>query len=217
MIFVFLLKPNSEDMDQGVDWLSSFFDEPNHETCNVNGLNPPISKLSDIPLSAPTTYPSVVKILGSNSQNALLTDTLNAMSDEYTNDMVYKSPNSVRPPSPDPFLGSSQDESNNTYMNKQTNETDLISALRKAQNFKILSQVDRQTLNLTTARELIQRLKESQQQNNPETLREQRLGHIPNQRIVQRNGNEILNSIIKKEPENNDSDSGMFLCKFLNF
>eukprot|EP00794_Sanderia_malayensis_P016309 gene16309-17953_t len=208
--------PNSEDMDQGVDWLSSFFDEPAHETCNVNGLNPPISKLSDISLSAANTYPSVVRLLGANSQSGLLSDNhLNAISDEYTNDVIYKSSNSVRSPSPDPFLGpssSQQDEaSNSAFMSKQATEMDIISALRKSHNFKILSQVDRQSLNLTTARELIQRIKEAQQQNNSEILREQRLGqHVANQKILHRNNITTTGSmnVIKKDSDSNDSDSG---------
>lgn len=200
-------------MDQGVDWLSSFFDEPAHETCHVNGLNPPISKLSDIPLGTSTTYPSVVKLLGANTPNGLLADTLNLITDEYTNDMVYKSPNSVRPPSPDPFLSPSQDLGVTPGTTKQTLEVNLAAALKRAQNIKILSQVDRHTLSLATAKELIQRLKESQSVANADRLREQRLGLKQNQNVLQKSdiANFLFTGVVKTETEHTDSsDSGEF-------
>ena len=155
------------------------------------------------------------------------------ISDDYVDEMVYKSPNSVRPPSPDPFLAPTQErtstllertstplertstplERTNTHFVEKlanTSEIDIITAIRKAQNFKILSQVDRQTLNLTTARELILRLKESQQ-NQADTLREQRLGHIMSQKVNQRS--DLSSLIVKRESESNDCDSGEFLLE----
>ena len=191
-------------MDQGVDWLNSFFDEPSHETCNINGLNPPISKLSDIPMTSSNACPSVVKLLGQNTHNGTLLETLNLISDEYTNDMVYKSPNSV--PSPDPFFGPTQDS--RTPPNKTAQEIDLPQVLRKAQNFKVLTQIDKNSLNLATARELIQRLKAESQNSIAHRVPEQRLGNAQNHKICQRSTDGLLMSMVKSEPDSNDNDSG---------
>ncbi|XP_065053280.1 uncharacterized protein LOC135682341 isoform X2 [Rhopilema esculentum] len=195
--------PNEDDMDQGVDWLNSFFDEPPHDTCNINALNPPISKLSDVPLSMGNVYPSVVKLLGQNMQGGSLVESLNLISDDYAGE-VYKTPISTGTPSPDPFLAPA-DEVKQRIQTKLLADVTIPDILKKAQNFKVLTQLDRNSLSLATARELIQRLKSESEDN---------AHRVPDHKIGRTNASEKNRNIrscasnFRRESDSNGNDSG---------
>lgn len=182
-----------------MDWLNSFFDEPAHDTCNINGLNPPISKLSDMPLGLSAAYPSMVKVLSSNGQsNACSVEALSLLADEYANDIVLKSPN--KPTTPDPFLGTPDHK---VTQPKANTESSLPQILKKGSNFKVLTQLDKNTLNLATARDLIQRLK-------TETQLHDAAHRVPDQKSQRTLTRRFGGQIVKTEHETSDQDSGEF-------
>ena len=210
---MYLLQPNADELDNGVDWLNSFFDEPPHDTFSINGLNPPISKLSDMPLHTSATYPSMVKVLGQVHDEAASLEMLQLSSDHVANDAVLKSPS--RAVSPDPFLNASDSIITRKIVpNRHSIETGIPHVIKRGQSFKLLTQLDKNTLKLATARELIQRLKcETQLQGTAHRVPEQKLGSIHNQATLQRDIKRNLEQLNGKESDSTDNDSGEFILQ----
>ena len=187
-----------------MDWLNSFFDEPSHDTCNINALNPPISKLSDTPLSISAACPSMVKVLSQMGDDISCLETSHLSANDFANDIVLKSPSKAT--CPDPFLGAADAMSQRSTQGKQVAEMAAPQILKRGQSFRVLTQLDKNTLNLATARELIQRLKsETQLQNTAHRVPDQKLD---NRTLLQRNIKRSFEQMIKTESEATDNDSG---------
>lgn len=162
-----------------------------------------------MPLTISAAYPSMVKMLGHSSQPDASLESLSLVSDEYpTSSVVLKSPSKTT--SPDPFLGTSSGDSNHktTRANSQSN---IPQVLKKGQNFKVLTQLDKNTLNLATARELIQRLKTESQLQNAHRVPEQK---VDSQRELMRSMKRSYGQIVKSESDTTENDSGMFMNCF---
>ena len=199
-------------MDVSVDWLNSFFDEPNtRETPSLNGLNPPISQLSEVTSTSTYGFIAPAKLLTTNtthssSKGNILLDGLNSTIEDLQTDFICKSPNPTDVDK-NPFLTQSQQiqETKPDISIFNGKQSELIEALKRAQQFRILTSMDRQSL--ATAKELIQRLKGETTKNLIQTslLERRKENHICPESIG------LINGVVKSEPDGQDSDSGMIL------
>ena len=153
----------------------------------------------------------MVKVLGQNNDDGTSLEMLHLTSDSYANDIVLKSPRKSSA-SPDPFLGASDSSMcRRIVQNKQNTDASIPQLLKRGHSFKVLTQLDKNTLKLATARELIQRLKsESQLHNTAHRVPEHTLESLSNQGSPQREVKRSLGQIGIKENDSTDIDSGEF-------
>ena len=163
------------------------------------------------------TYPSMVKVLGQNNDDGTSLEMLHLSSDSFANDIVLKSPRKSST-SPDPFLGASDSMCRRTVQDKQNADASIPQILKRGHSFKVLTQLDKNTLKLATARELIQRLKsESQLHSTAHRVPEHTLDSLGNQGTPQREAKRSFGQIGIKENDSTDIDSGEFLLSHLHF
>ena len=159
----------------------------------------------------------MVKVLGHNNDDGASLEMLQLQSDDFASDVGLKP--SRKSASPDPFIGSS--ECLNRRANQPDTETSIPQILKRGHSFKVLTQLDKNTLKLATARELIQRLKgEAQLQTTAHRVPEHKLESVHNQATQQREVKRNIGQICVKEGDSTDTDSGKlssFICFLVPF